>query len=287
MTNENQVALTGALTAVLPGPARTWLEDALAKVAGSAEPEGDLASLGAAARRKLGDDPLGAGAAPIQTPAGPLAIAAWSWADAGRVTLVLAAVSTRPGEAEQIVEAAYRAGDDLERAALMRGLALMPTPEALKPIALATGRTNSVPLYSALALDNPYPAAYYSEHELNQLVLKALFLAIPIERVQGLAARANPDLSRMCEDYADERLAAGRSVPADIWLALAPFASAHGAGLLIDHLSSPDPRHRYYSAKAASLRRPAGAALAGALAERLRVETDEGIRATIAASLGP
>jgi hypothetical protein len=285
MSNDSKAALVEALTAVLPGPAQAWLAQALSSLAASQDPGGTLAQLCAAARRELGDEPLGAPAATVETAAGPLAVAAWPRADAGRVALALAAATARPDDSTRIVEAAYRAGDERERAALVRGLALLPDPASLKPIALATGRTNSVPLYSALALDNPFPAAYYSEHELNQLVLKALFIGIPIERVHGLAARANPELSRMCEDYADERLAAGRSVPSDIWLALAPFASAHGEQLLLEHLSSADPAHRYYSATAARTRRPLSAALAGALAERLRVETDARIRAALSASL--
>jgi hypothetical protein len=41
-------------------------------------------------------------------------------------------------------------------------------------------------LSQALALDNPYPAAYYTGHEFNQLILKAVFMGLPIERTVGL-----------------------------------------------------------------------------------------------------
>jgi hypothetical protein len=58
----------------------------------------------------------------------------------------------------------------------------------------------------------------------RQAVLRALpllphserFLAVALDRVEGLAARVTPDLVRMANEYAAERRAAGRSVPADL-----------------------------------------------------------------------
>ena len=64
------------------------------------------------------------------------------------------------------------------------------------------------------------------EDDTNHLSLityhfsKALFIGVPIARIVGLRRRLNPDLSRMARDYASERRAAGRTVPADLSLAL-------------------------------------------------------------------
>ena len=107
---------------------------------------------------------------------------------------------------------------------MLRGLALFPGGPALKSLALGAGRADSLLLFSALALDNPYPATYYAEQEFNQMVLKALFNRLSIERIEGLERRTGPDLARMCMDYIAERRAAGRDVPPDIWLALGPDA---------------------------------------------------------------
>ena len=49
--------------------------------------------------------------------------------------------------------------------------------------------------------------------------MKALFNGVRLERIVGLGARANAELTRMATDFAAERRAAGRSVPADIGLA--------------------------------------------------------------------
>ena len=65
---------------------------------------------------------------------------------------------------------------------------------------------------------NRYPAAHFPERSFNQLVLKALFVGLPLARIEGLESRLNADLSRMAKDYAGEREAAGRSVPRDIAL---------------------------------------------------------------------
>jgi hypothetical protein len=72
-------------------------------------------------------------------------------------------------------------------------------------------------VFEAIACENPYPAAHFPELNFNQMVLKALFTGVALERVIGLDGRVTPELARMANDYASERRAAGRSVPADIW----------------------------------------------------------------------
>jgi hypothetical protein len=73
-------------------------------------------------------------------------------------------------------------------------------------------------VFSALASHNHFPARYLPEPAFNQLVLKALFLEVPLEHLLGLAGRIGPELRRMAEGYASERRAAGRPVPKDIAL---------------------------------------------------------------------
>jgi hypothetical protein len=43
---------------------------------------------------------------------------------------------------------------------------------------------------------------------------------VPVSRILGLERRKTPELRRMAADYASERRAAGRPVPADIHLAM-------------------------------------------------------------------
>ena len=85
-----------------------------------------------------------------------------------------------------------------------------------------------LPLFEAVACENPYPARYFPKRNFNQVILKALFTGVPLSRVVGLSSRLNAELSRMAGDYASERRAAGRTVPSDIGLAMTGRAAAEG-----------------------------------------------------------
>jgi hypothetical protein len=148
-------------------------------------------------------------------------VAHWSLEDAGRVVLLL----TRHEHAVDAdacardVIACYEQGDTREQQSWMRAVALLPDAERYRLIVIDACRTNILPLFEAIACDNPYPARYFPDANFNQMILKALFNNVPLARVHGLAERANPELARMATDYAAERRAAGRSIPGDIALA--------------------------------------------------------------------
>lgn len=285
MTEDYSKHLHDAIRSVATEVGWHWLEQGIHKLKTSPALEDDLTLLSAMARRKLGQQSLGEMAAPVVTPAGGVTIGGWTVGDAGRILLLLEAVRRRPEQGAALVAAVYRYGDELERAAILRALVLFPDAAALKPLALEAGRVNSLVLYQALALDNPYPAAYYTEHEFNQLVLKAAFMSLPIERVVGLEQHANAELTRMCEDFAEERIAASRPVPVDLWLALSPCASPRGERLLLAAVRDEDPRQRYYAALALVRRQAVNPGLYTILKERLGVETDERVRNVLRAGL--
>jgi hypothetical protein len=146
----------------------------------------------------------------------------WSVEDAGRLLLLLTrhAQSIPPHQFAADAIACYEQGDTREQQSWMRGVALLPDAEHYLPLVVDACRTNILPLFEAIACENPYPARYFPERNFNQMVLKALFNNVALARVQGLADRANPELARMASDYAAERRAAGRSVPNDIGLAM-------------------------------------------------------------------
>jgi hypothetical protein len=138
-------------------------------------------------------------------------------ADVGRAALLRAAVE-RVAAAQQVefVGELVRHGELGEQASLLRAFSLLPEPSRFVDLAIDSCRTNAVDVFSAIALDNPYPADWFPEHNFNQMVLKALFIGVPVERIVGLERRANPELARMVAAYASERRAAGRSVPAGV-----------------------------------------------------------------------
>ncbi len=270
--NEIVTKLLGAAGASDSGA--TWLASAIERLDGSDGLADELSMLWAMARRKLGDEPLGDRLPTLDSAQGTVVVANWPAGDAGRVAMLLHAASIDADPAA-LASAVFRYGDETERAAVIRALPLLPDPQGLRPLALEAGRVNSLLLFSALAQDNPYPAGVYSEHEFNQLVLKSLFTGLEVGRIVGLDRRANAELSRMCCDYVGEREAAGRDVPRDIWLALAPHADEAAMAVLVRYLADADADHRYNAATAlAGLDDVPETAVAAARRQR-DAETDE------------
>ena len=81
---------------------------------------------------------------------------------------------------------------------------------------LDAARADSAPLFEAIACDNPYPNSHFPTLNFDQMVMRALVGGVALDRIVGLGARVTPALVRMANDYAAERRAAGRSVPADL-----------------------------------------------------------------------
>ena len=215
--------LAASLRAAATPEASAWLADALASVAGR-----DTRPLLAAYTRA----PLRVGRAAL--PLSPdqlqelraavpgVGFERWTADDAARALLLMA--HRHGGVAGHgFVDAAlgcFEQGDAREQQSWLRALPLWPEAASFLPNAIDACRTNIVPVFEALACENPYPAAHFPERNFNQLVLKAMFNNIALSRIVGLHSRLNAELTRMARDYAAERTAAGRSVPADIHLAM-------------------------------------------------------------------
>jgi hypothetical protein len=214
--------LRAALRSRLDAGAITWLDEAVAQAAGGTTE--DLLAQYTKARR-LGRDRLDFGAAEqreVQRLQADLQLDRWTREDAGRATLLLAR-ALAPGDHARLQAAViecYERGDSSEQQSWLRSTALLPEPERLLPVVIDACRTNILPLFEAVACENPYPTRHFPEPNFNQMVLKALFNNVALSRIVGLPARRNPDLTRMAADYASERRAAGRSVPSDIGLAM-------------------------------------------------------------------
>ncbi|WP_203722562.1 EboA domain-containing protein [Streptomyces coelicoflavus] len=138
-------------------------------------------------------------------------------ADAARVLLLTAA---RP-DADSVT-LLYHRGTAAERRAVLLALERLDTDPAhglqLVEDALRANDTRLV----AAAL-GPYAARYLDPHQWRHAVLKCLFTGVSVAGVADLARRARGDgeLARMLADYAAERTAAHREVPADLERVLA------------------------------------------------------------------
>ncbi|MEO1341698.1 MAG: EboA domain-containing protein, partial [Cyanobacteria bacterium J06635_13] len=115
------------------------------------------------------------------------------------------------------------AADVEEAIAFYQTLPLLPHPEKFQLRAAEGIRTNMTSVFKAIAYHNSYPAQYLDDLAWNQMVLKALFVGIPLQPIYGLSERNNPHLAQMLLDYARERLAAKRTVSPELWELVMPF----------------------------------------------------------------
>ncbi|MFF4884774.1 EboA domain-containing protein [Streptomyces nigra] len=180
------------VTAGLDDPARGWLRRALDEAAAHPGTHGPISvwelRIAEAGRR-----------------CGP------GHADAARVLILHAARA----DAEALSRVYYQ-GTGAERRAVLYALPhLVPGPEGL-PLVEDALRTNDTRLLTAAV--GPYAARHLDAHQWRHAVLKCLFTGVPVDAVADLDHRAEGDteLARMLTDYAAERTAAGRTVPADL-----------------------------------------------------------------------
>ncbi|WBQ03086.1 EboA domain-containing protein [Kribbella sp. CA-293567] len=175
------------LEELLPAAARAWLADARREPLASAFP---------AAARKVGRERLSP---------------AWTTDQAARALLLVGASAT------DILEV-YRYGDAAEKLAVLHALSVPDLAEALQdqavPIIEDAIRTNDRRLIAAAL--GPYATEHLPPHAFRQAVLKCVFADIPLAVVDGLPKRVDQELIRMMSDFATERSAAGRDLPADL-----------------------------------------------------------------------
>ena len=129
-----------------------------------------------------------------------------------RLLAVLAEALDSDALAREVADL-YRYGDDAERRGVLRGLSHLPTVRMGLDIVRDALRANDIRLVAAAM--GEFAARHLDDHAWRHGVLKCLFVGVPLAAVAGLDRRADAELLRMVGDYADERRAAGREVPAD------------------------------------------------------------------------
>ena len=142
----------------------------------------------------------------------------WTVDDAVRAALLVALPLPTAELADEVV-ALYRYGDAAEKRGVLRGLGFLDAQGGIGPegldLVLDALRTNDTRLIAAAL--GPYGASHLDAAAYRQGVLKCVFYGIPLSDIDGLPWRADAQLARMLADYAREREAAGRTVPADVW----------------------------------------------------------------------
>jgi hypothetical protein len=157
---------------------------------------------------------------------------AWRWSldQVARCRLLLALPAADPQRFVATLDRLFAAAGLQELVALYQALPLLPHGPALVGRAAEGVRSSMSAVFSAVALDNAYPARHLNEAAWNQMVLKCLFVGADLTRVVGLDERANPALMRMLCDYAHERWAAKRLVDPLLWRGVGRHADGEALG---------------------------------------------------------
>ncbi len=183
-----------------------WLVEAEAKV--RADPAA-VRTLFPAVGRKVGRGPL-------RPETDPQGLVHGTVDDLARTRLlaVLAEVLEGDALAAEVAEL-YRYGDDAERRGVLRGLTALPVSAAPAGTDIVKDalRANDIRLVAAAM--GEFGGLNLDDHAWRHGVLKCLFTGVPLAAVASLERRTDAELLRMVGDYADERRAAGREVPAD------------------------------------------------------------------------
>jgi len=186
---------------------------------------------------------------------------------------------------DDLVRDAYWHGDMEEKTIVLRSLALRPITQATVDLLGEIQRTNTGVHFEAGGLDHDLivratlaggTASGFTQDDFHRFVLKMAFMDMPLERLLRGLECATPELSRMLQDFATEREAAGRAVWVDTWRFI---GGAPGEGTLarviggLEHGSDPV---RFAAAQAALTMRDAN--LAPFARERLAREPVAEIR---------
>ncbi|PJZ44947.1 EboA domain-containing protein [Leptospira brenneri] len=141
----------------------------------------------------------------------------WSFVRLARVWLLLHIPSGPKEQFLKNIETLFDTAELNELVALYSALPLLAYPLEWLPRATDAVRSNMGFVFDAIALRNPYAELYFPESAWNQLVLKTIFNGKPIHLILGIDRRRNKELSIAVSDFMDERSAAGRRVPIQVW----------------------------------------------------------------------
>lgn len=174
----------------------------------------------------------------------------WSLADLIRAAIVDKIKSLPENEYLEAIEKIYRIADTSEQCSVLKILAIAQYKEKLIHIARSCVRTNIPHVLAALCCGNPYPYEYFTDQEFNNMVLKAVFMNISIANIYGLSQKTNGALSGMANQYIDEREAANRDFPCELWLIACPFSQGKDKARVYEYLQHESEDHRYWVARA-------------------------------------
>ncbi len=174
----------------------------------------------------------------------------WTILEAARARLVLARPDLATPGGATAIEEAFRYADVGELCALYKTLALLPDSKRFVWRAGEGCRSSMKAVFESVACDSPLPLRHFDDVAWRQMLIKALFVEAPLQRVFGLETRLDSETARMALDLADERRSAGRPVNPDSWRLVGKSAGARGIASLQRELAAGTPAGKAAAAEA-------------------------------------
>jgi len=231
------------LKAVSPPSGVEWLDDVRGAVNDGAM-DGDFFDAYAAVPRHVGHAPLKLTREDM-TDAAKARVGwhpqRWTADVAARTLLLLSYDDSDQASYADMLMGLLKIGGSETSAALYRSLPLLPYPERHLSWATAATRSDHRELFEALAICNPYPAERFDEAAWNSLIMKAIFLGVPLVQVEGLERRANHVLAHELRDYVHQRASAGHPPNPAIWQAVGGYATGPVLDDMEHMINSRDP----------------------------------------------
>ena len=168
--------------------------------------------------------------------------------DLARVYVLMRVLEEDPDYFTPKVATLIQVADTNELAAFLKYLVFFPNHEAFKNVAVEALRTNIATVFDAIALNNPYPAAFFNDQQWNQMYLKAAFMQRDLSLIMGVDERANAELTRIISDYAHERWAASRDIDPMFWRPVGGFLNESLLSDMERLFQSDDLREQYAAA---------------------------------------
>ncbi|MBT0767582.1 EboA domain-containing protein [Kineosporia sp. J2-2] len=146
----------------------------------------------------------------------------------------------------------YRYGDVHERRAVVLSAGRLGVDDMLLDLARDALRSNDPRLVTAAA--DPAVVAALPDDEVDQALMKVIFMGIPTARVPALVARVTPLTSRRVAGFVLERVCAGREVAAEVWQVIDRYPPVAELEQIREQLHADDPERRRAAAGALARR---------------------------------
>lgn len=147
----------------------------------------------------------------------------WTADRLSRVWLLMNLDTSDKEEYIQKIEKLFPQAEMNEQVALYAALPVLAYPEYWKMQCAVGIRSSLDSVLKAIMYHNPYPAANLEELAWNQMVMKAFFSGLDVNKIVGIDERANQALAATLFDYVEERWAASRAADPQIWRMTAKF----------------------------------------------------------------